>query len=106
MEEARENVQEEVRQDNPVSQDSSAEGHWVWVYTRYVGQRIYTAVESFAESLFWHLGITSPQYLHIIELYEDMKEEERLEREAEERALAEAGLETLDRLESQPDVNT
>ena len=33
------------------------------------------AVESFAESLFWHLGITSPQYLHIIEMYEDMKEE-------------------------------
>jgi len=33
------------------------------------------AVESFAESLFWHLGITSPQYFHIIEMYEDMKEE-------------------------------
>ena len=33
------------------------------------------AIESFAEGLFWHLGITSPQYLHIIEMYEDMKEE-------------------------------
>jgi len=32
--------------------------------------------------------------------------QERLEKEAEEKAIAEAGLETLDRLESQPDVNT
>ena len=31
---------------------------------------------------------------------------ERQEREAEEKAIAEAGLETLDRLESQPDTNT
>ena len=42
--------------------------------------------------------------MHLTTFYNTLKE--RQEREAEEKAIAEAGLKTLDKLESQPDAST
>ena len=50
------------------------------------------------EKLAWGFGITSPDWQYAIDYYEDLKAEEKEEREQEERALREQQEECLQRL--------
>ena len=56
------------------------------------------AMHYLGEKLAWGFGITSPDWQYAIDYYEDLKAEEKEEREQEERALREQQEEYLQRL--------
>lgn len=58
------------------------------------------------EKLAWYLGITSPDWQYAIDIYEDMEQEAKEEREAEERALEKQQEEVLKAMAQMEDANT
>lgn len=77
-----------------------------WSLIGRIGRGAWAGLHYVGEKLAYGLGITSPDWQYAIDIHEDLLEEEREEREAEERALKQQAEEAAKILKEMEDAKT